>query len=191
MFAALAIAEARILLERNGRTGTIVQILARMPAFSLAVPALALATGWFLILHATGLVTLGAPVVVIVVNLLMALPFALRVIEPALLAHHEAHDRLAASLGLTGLARIGVLDWPVLRPAILAALGFSMALSLGDFGVMAIFGSDGFITLPALLFAKLGSYRSSEADAIALVLALVSLMLAWPAARLETRKDRA
>ena len=63
------------------------------------------------------------------------------------------------SLGLTGLTR-----W---RKSALAAtssqsalgLCFLFGLSLGDFGVVALFGSQDFLTLPYLLYQKLGSYR--------------------------------
>ena len=53
-----------------------------------------------------------------------------------------------------------------------------MALSLGDFGAVALFGGGGMETLPSLLFAKLGSYRTDDAAGIALYLTLLAAMLA-------------
>jgi thiamine transport system permease protein len=52
-----------------------------------------------------------------------------------------------------------------------------MALSLGDLGVVALFGSQSLVTLPALLYARLGAYRMEEAEGIAALLAGLVLAL--------------
>ena len=51
-----------------------------------------------------------------------------------------------------------------------AAFAYAMALSLGDLGVVTLFGSDALVTLPALLYEKLGAYRVGEADGVAALL---------------------
>ncbi len=173
----------------NGKTmAAIVGLLGSVPAFAILMPTLVLATGWFLLLQAIGLADDAGPVIVILINMLMAMPFSIRVLGPALATHHRAHDRLAASLRLTGLARLWLLDWPCLKIPLVTAFFFATALSLGDLGAIAVFGSDAFMTLPALLHAKLGSYRSNDAAAIALVLAALALVLSLPAAWLESSR---
>ena len=72
-----------------------------------------------------------------------------------------------------------------MRGALLTAFSFAAALSLGDLGAVALFGSDGFITLPALLYASLGSYRSTDAAGLSLILAAVCLVLTLPSVRLD------
>ncbi len=166
---------------RLGSNRPLASALGFIPSAALLVPTLALATGWFMILQYFRLSERAGPILVVVINMLMAMPFTMRILEPAIIAHHHAHDRLAASLDITGLARLRVLDWPCLKAMVIAALSFGMALSMGDLGAIAIFGSDGFITLPALLAAKLGSYRSQDAAGIALILAFIALALARPA----------
>jgi thiamine transport system permease protein len=49
------------------------------------------------------------------------------------------------------------------------------AASLGDLTAVTFFGSQGLITLPALIYAQIGSYRTEAAAATALVLSLFSL----------------
>jgi ABC-type sulfate transport system permease component len=49
-----------------------------------------------------------------------------------------------------------------------------LALSLGDLGAIALFGSDRIITLPWLLYQKLGSYRTDDAAGLALLLGIAS-----------------
>jgi thiamine transport system permease protein len=118
-----------------------------------------------------------APVMVVAVNAAMAMPFAMRAIRPAYEAAGDRHDRLAAQLGIGGWNRLRLIDWPALRRPVMTALMFAMALSLGDLGVIALFGSDAVQTLPYLLLASMGSYRTADAAGIALLLGLVCLAL--------------
>lgn len=152
----------------------------RLPEFMLLVPPLALGSGWFLILHRAGTAEGAGPYLVVLVNMCMALPFASRVITPELTTHLQRTGRLAASLGIAGLGRFRLIDWPVLRGPLLTAFAFAAALSLGDLGAIALFGSDDFVTLPSLLYASLGSYRSTDAAGLSLILAVLCLLLTLP-----------
>ena len=49
----------------------------------------------------------------------------------------------------------------MLRRPLLTGFAFAMALSLGDLGVIALFGSDSVQTLPYLLLERMGSYRTT------------------------------
>jgi thiamine transport system permease protein len=143
----------------------------------LLVPPIVLATGWFLALRPFGDATRFAPAVIVCINALMALPFVIRVLEPAYAVHTRRNDRLAASLGLAGLSRLRLVDWPGLRKPLFTALSFAMALSLGDLGAVALFGSDSLVTLPWLVYGRLGSYRTNDADGLAFILGLICLAL--------------
>ncbi|NLR99359.1 thiamine/thiamine pyrophosphate ABC transporter permease ThiP [Rhizobium sp. P38BS-XIX] len=143
----------------------------------LLVPPIVLATGWFLALRPLGDPSEFAAILIIIINALMALPFVIRVIEPAYAVHRRRTERLAASLGLHGMSRFRLIDWPGLRKPFFTALSFAMALSLGDLGAVALFGSSSLMTLPWLVYSKLGSYRTNDADGYALILGLVCLLL--------------
>src|SRR5690606_3627819 len=124
-----------------------------------------------------GLVFAVAPLMVVCVNAVMAMPFAIRAIRPAYDAASARHERLAASLGIAGINRLRLIDWPVLRRPLFMAMAFAMALSLGDLGVIALFGSDSVQTLPYLLLARMGSYRTADAAGLALFLGVICLAL--------------
>jgi thiamine transport system permease protein len=181
-------ARAAASLSARGAPGA--SSLFRLPEFMLLIPPLALGSGWFLILHQLGLAEGAGPVFVVLVNMCMALPFAVRAIAPELTTHLKRTGRLAASLGVTGLARFRLIDWPVLRGPLLTAFSFAAALSLGDLGAVALFGSDDFITLPALLYASLGSYRSTDAAGLSLILGAICLLLTLPSVRLDRPATR-
>ncbi|MGL4198722.1 MAG: thiamine/thiamine pyrophosphate ABC transporter permease [Allorhizobium sp.] len=169
------IASAR---QRSAGTTLISLALAMVSSLVLLVPTSVLATGWFLALRPRGEIATFAPYVVAGINALMALPFAVRVLEPAYREHRARTGRLAESLGLSVGQRWRRVDWPVLQRPFRTALAFAMALSLGDLGAVALFGSENIATLPALIYAQMGSYRSTDADGLALLLGLICLVLA-------------
>jgi thiamine transport system permease protein len=115
---------------------------------------------------------------VALINMLMALPLAMRVLEPAFTSHFLRTGRLSASLGLQGWTRLRFADLPVLWRPLLMAFSFAMALSLGDLGAVALFGSENFVTLPWLVYSNMGSYRTNDAAGYAFLLGVVCLLLA-------------
>ncbi len=144
----------------------------------LLVPPVVLGSGWFLLLRPFGDVSIFAPALVCAINTLMALPFVMRVLEPAFITHQARSRRLSASLGLSGFSRLRLVDWPVLWRPVAMALSFAMALSLGDLGAVALFGSESFVTLPWLVYSNMGSYRTNDAAGYAFILGVICLLLA-------------
>ncbi|WP_137129297.1 thiamine/thiamine pyrophosphate ABC transporter permease [Rhizobium sp. FY34] len=152
-------------------------LLSAQSSLVLLVPPVVLGTGWFLLVRPVFEVSRAAPLLVAAINMLMALPFVIRVLAPAFETHARRTDRLAASLNISGLARLRLIDWPILRRPLAMALSFAMALSLGDLGAVALFGSQDLVTLPWLVYSRLGSYRTNDADGLALILGLICLIL--------------
>ncbi|MEM9104047.1 MAG: thiamine/thiamine pyrophosphate ABC transporter permease [Pseudomonadota bacterium] len=143
----------------------------------LLVPPIVLGAGWFILLRNRVDPFAAAPIIVIMINAMMALPFVVRVLEPAHTTHMARTARLSASLGISGRARLRIVDWPGMRRAFLLAAAFAMALSLGDLGAIALFGSQDVITLPYLLLQRMGSYRTNDAAGLALILGMICLLL--------------
>ena len=144
-------------------------------AIVLVVPPTVLGAGWFLALRGTGAVFSAAPVMIVTVNAAMALPFTMRVVGPAWARHAARTDRLARALGMGGASKLARLDWPAMRGAVALAFAFALSLSLGDLGVVALFGSQDWTTLPLLLLQRMGAYRTDDAAGLALILATLCL----------------
>ncbi|WP_052161701.1 thiamine/thiamine pyrophosphate ABC transporter permease [Hoeflea sp. BAL378] len=156
-------------------------------SLTLLVPPVVLGAGWFLMLGG-GAGQLLAPLsVIVLINALMALPFVIRVIEPAHASAMERNGRLALSLGITGFNRIRQIDIPAMLAPLATGFVFAVALSLGDLGAIALFGSDRIVTLPWLLYQKLGSYRTADAAGLALLLGAATMVLMIIADRLGAR----
>tara|TARA_R110002050_G_scaffold28530_5_gene73443 strand:- start:11687 stop:13300 length:1614 start_codon:yes stop_codon:yes gene_type:complete len=157
-------------------------------SLTLLVPPVVLGAGWFLMLGG-GAGQLIAPLCVIVlINALMALPFVMRVIEPAHMSAMERNGRLALSLGITGINRLWQIDIPAMLTPMATGFVFAMALSLGDLGAIALFGSNRIVTLPWLLYQKLGSYRTADAAGLALLLGVTTMALMVIGDRLGNRR---
>ncbi len=145
----------------------------------LMIPAVVLSTGLFIMfMPFTDVFALG-PWLVVLVNALMALPYVLRTLSAPMQLVVRQYDRLADSLGVRGLHRLRLVEWPLLRRPLAQAAALSMILSLGDLGAIAMFGSQELTTLPWLLYQQLGSYRLTEAAATALLLLMLCFSLFW------------
>jgi len=175
----LVSARRAVLLRRPGVSGAGAFFAAMGGASSLVllVPPIVLATGWFLALRSFSDVSAATPLLIVAINALMSLPFVMRVLEPAFIVHKRRTQKLAASLGVTGWVQLRLIDMPALFKPMLTAFSFAMALSLGDLGAVALFGSDSFVTLPWLVYSRMGSYRTNDADGLALILGIVCLLL--------------
>jgi len=50
-----------------------------------------------------------------------------------------------------------------------------MGFSLGDLGVIALFGTEDFTTLPLAMYRALGAYRSNDAATIAALMLIITI----------------
>ncbi len=143
----------------------------------LIIPPLVLATGLFLLLRPRLGVADEGLALVALINAMMALPFVMQLLRGPLRNLDPASIRLADQLGIRGWYRWRWLHWPRLRRPLALSLAYGTGLSLGDFGVIALFGSPSAPTLPVLLYQQLGSYQIDAAAGTGLWLMMVLLAL--------------
>jgi thiamine transport system permease protein len=143
----------------------------------LAMPGIVLATGFFLLLNSTVGLPQSADGIVIFTNALMAIPYALKVLENPMLDVADRYGKLCQSLDITGLNRLRLIDLRALKIPLTQALAFACVLSIGDFGVVALFGNEDFRTLPFYLYQQIGSYRSQDGAVTALILLMLCFIL--------------
>ncbi|MHB1101442.1 MAG: ABC transporter permease family protein [Devosia sp.] len=142
----------------------------------LAVPAVVLALGFFLLVRGLGLdPALAAPAVVILANTLLALPFAVATLGPPLDAIAQSRGRLIRSLNLSGVRQFTQVEWPLIGREAGVVVALAFCFSLGDLGVIALFGTQDFATLPLLMVRALGAYRTHDAAAIAALMLCLTI----------------
>ena len=148
----------------------------------LMVPGLVIATGLFLTLRDLGWGLQSSYWIVVWVNAVMALPFVLRALMPVMYQQERRFRNIYLSLGIQSWARWR-LEWPLIRSSIAQAFGYALLLSLGDMGVIALFGSQGLVSLPLYLFQLIGSYQLEEGACVAVVLISLCLILFYCSSR--------
>ncbi|WP_323766929.1 thiamine/thiamine pyrophosphate ABC transporter permease ThiP [Antarctobacter sp.] len=167
---ALCMAWALPLASRRGE-------LLALPA--IAISPLVLGTGLFLIVRPfVNPFDMALPVTGLV-NALMALPFALRILRPEAEAVERDYGRLRATLRMTPLAWLRLVWMPRLRRPMGFAAGLTAALAMGDLGVIALFADPDRATLPLQVYRLMGSYQMEAAAGAALLLLMLSLGLFW------------
>ncbi|MGN6101113.1 MAG: hypothetical protein ACTHOR_08195 [Devosia sp.] len=163
------------------------------PAYAyLAVPAMVLALGFFLLVRGLGLTPERAgPFVVVIANSLLSLPFTAATLGPPLEAIAHGQGRLIRSLGLSGGRQFSLIEWPLIGRDVGVALALAFCFSLGDLGVISLFGTPNFTTLPLLLVEALSAYRNDDAGLMAAVMLLATVLAFWLFPPLVERLARA
>jgi thiamine transport system permease protein len=160
-----------------------------LPNTLLAIPPFALTAGLFLLIRHVADPAAAGLILLPLINGLAAVPFVYRAIAPRLMTAEERYGRLAASLGMAGFSKLAIMDWPLLKRPLAGGFALAMALSFGDFGIIALFGGPELRTLPYLLYERLGSYRLDEAASIGLLIVLAAFLLAHLSGRLSHAGD--
>lgn len=178
----LASSKRNFTLPHRLRSVPAANLLNAIQSFSallyLAFPALVMGLSFFLVArHMPGSINFWAIIALLTANTLMALPFAIAILAPAMEKTAGRYDRLAFSLGVSGLDRWRLVEWPLLRAEIGYVCSIAFCFSLGDLGVIALFGSQDIVTLPWLLYQKFGSYRTDDAAGIALIMLALTLFV--------------
>ena len=142
---------------------------------ALVASPLVIGTGLFIVLNPLVAPSTVALPVTALVNAAMALPFALRATLPPARQTEADFARLSAALGLSPGAHLRLILWPRLRAPLGFALGLGAALSIGDLGVIVLFGQTGTETLPLAMQRLMGAYRSEAAQGVAVLLLALAL----------------
>ena len=162
------------------RRGQVARNLAEgMGILGLATSPLVVGTGIFLMIFPFAHPMTFALPITASVNAMMALPFALRVLMPAVRETYADYLTLRCSLNLTRWVWLHRILLPRLRRPLGFAAGLAAALSMGDLGVIALFADPDLQTLPLMLYRLMGAYRMDQAAAVAVVLVAQSLALFW------------
>lgn len=143
------------------------------------IPPLVIGTGLFVLIAPRFNVFDWAIPIVILVNAIMGLPFAIRSLGPTMRQSKVRYQRLCESLDIQGWYRFKTVDWPLLRKPLGLAMALVTALAMGDLGVIALFGTPQTTTLPLLLYQQLGAYLMSEAAVTAAFLLGFCLLVFW------------
>jgi thiamine transport system permease protein len=117
------------------------------------------------------------PWMVPLAHTLVALPFVIRTLQPALATIPARLRQAAASLGASPFKVWQAVDWPILRRATLSAATFAFTISLGEFGATALISRPEYPTIPIAIYRFLsqpGGLNYGQAMAMATLLMVLA-----------------
>jgi thiamine transport system permease protein len=167
---------AALALARPGRLERVLDPLIMLPLGSSAVM---LGLGFIISFGAL----LVSPWMVPFAHTLVALPFVIRALQPAIASIPERLRQAAASLGASPLEVWKNIDLPILRRATLTAAIFAFTISLGEFGATLLISRPEYPTIPVAIerfLSQPGGLNYGQAMAMAtvlMVLTLISILL--------------
>jgi thiamine transport system permease protein len=167
-----------VALRRPGRVERLLDPLLMLP---LGASAVTLGLGFIVTfnkpLFGSDFVLLSSQVLVPIAHSLIALPFVIRSLQPALASIPESLHQAAASLGSTPRRIRREVDWPLVRRAVLSSAAFAFTISLGEFGATSLVYRPDHPTLPVAIFrflAQPGALNYGQAMAMATILMLIA-----------------
>lgn len=126
---------------------------------------------------------LSSPLLVPFAHTLVALPFVIRTLQPAIASIPQRLRQAASSLGASPWNVWKAIDFPILRRATLAAGTFAFTISLGEFGATLLISRPEYPTIPVAIerfLSQPGGLNYGQAVAMAtllMVLTLTSILL--------------
>jgi thiamine transport system permease protein len=120
-----------------------------------------------------------SPLLVPFAHTLVALPFVIRALQPAIASIPERLRQAAASLGASPVEVWKNIDLPILRRATLAAAIFAFTISLGEFGATLLISRPEYPTIPVAIerfLSQPGGLNYGQAMAMATILMLITLI---------------
>lgn len=122
---------------------------------------------------------IASPLIIPLAHTVIALPFVIRTLQPALASVPERLRQAAATLGASPLRVWQAVDWPILSRAVLAAATFAFTVSFGEFGAASLLARPDFPTLPvaiARFLSQPGGLNYGQAMAMSTLLMSVTLL---------------
>ena len=122
---------------------------------------------------------LTSPLLVPFAHTLVALPFVIRTLQPAIASIPQRLRQAASSLGASPLEVWKNIDLPILRRATLAAATFAFTISLGEFGATLLISRPEFPTIPVAIerfLSQPGGLNYGQAMAMGTILMLLTLI---------------
>jgi thiamine transport system permease protein len=157
-------------LAHPGRLEKLIDPVLMLP---LGASAVTLGLGFIVAFNRPPLNLLSSPWLLPLAHSMVALPFVIRSLQPALASIPQRYRQAAAILGASPLRAWFVVDWPIVARATLAAATFAFTISLGEFGATSLLVRPEYPTIPIAIYRFLsqpGGLNYGQAMAMATLL---------------------
>ena len=143
----------------------------------LGTSAVTLGLGFIVALDQPPLDLRASPALIPIAHTLVAFPFVVRSLTPALRSIQPRVRQAAAVLGASPILGARHVDLPLVGRALLVAAAFAFTISLGEFGATALIARPEYPTIPLMIFRFLsqpGALNYGQALALSSILMVVT-----------------
>jgi thiamine transport system permease protein len=144
---------AYLLARDRGRLARLLDPIFLLP---LGASAVTLGFGYILALGRPPLDLIASPILVPIAHTLVAFPFVVRTLLPALRRLNPDWREAAAVLGASPWRVWAEVELPIVGRALLVAAVFAFTVSMGEFGATLLITRPEFPTMPVVIFRLLG-----------------------------------
>jgi thiamine transport system permease protein len=159
------------------RSSTLNQVLDPLLMLPLGTSAVTLGLGFIVALDHPPLNLRASPLLVPLAHTLVAFPFVVRSLTPALRSISPRLRQAAQVMGATPRQVLRYVDLPLVGRAILVAATFAFTISIGEFGATALVARPEYPTIPLVIFRKLsqpGALNYGQALALSTILMTIT-----------------
>lgn len=175
---------ARTLVLRN-RLTKVYDLILMLP---LGTSAVTLGLGFLLVFNKPPIDVRSFPLLIPIAHSLVALPFVVRILLPAMQSFPQIYKQSAAVLGASPWKVWWLVEFPILSPAFLSAGIFSFTISIGEFGATTFLVRADLPTIPIAIYRFLsqpGTLNYGQAMAMATILMVICSLAIFIVERLH------
>ncbi|MGE5222231.1 MAG: ABC transporter permease, partial [Omnitrophica WOR_2 bacterium] len=159
--------------NENSRLNRMIDPILMLP---LGTSAVTLGLGFIVALDHPPLDLRASPVLVPLAHTLVAFPFVVRSLTPALRSIRPRLRQAAGTLGASPRQVLHTIDLPMIGRALLVAATFAFTISLGEFGATALVARPEYPTVPLAIYrfiSQPGASNYGQALALSTILMVV------------------
>jgi thiamine transport system permease protein len=161
--------------EERSRLNKVLDPILMLP---LGTSAVTLGLGFIIALAHPPLDLRASPIIIPIAHTLVAFPFVVRSLTPAVRSIQPRLRHAAAVLGASPRQVIRHIDLPIVGKALLVAATFAFTISIGEFGATSLISRPEFPTVPVVIYRLLsrpGAMNYGQALALSTILMGVTI----------------
>ena len=165
-----------VLLVLNHKNILLQQLIFLLSSSIIIISPIIFSLGYFIILNDLRYILFFKYSVIILINCIFLIPFALLILFNNLKNIYLNYLDIKLSFRISLINYFRIL-FPLIKKNCLYVFSFSTVITFGDFTIISFFKDQNFETLPSYLFRLISVYRFNEATFVAGFILMISLII--------------
>jgi thiamine transport system permease protein len=163
-------------LARDSQS-TLNRVMDPLLMLPLGTSAVTLGLGFIVALNQPPLNLRASPILIPIAHTLVAFPFVIRSLTPAIRSIRPRLRQAASVMGASPWQTIRFIDLPLVARALLVAATFAFTISMGEFGATALIARPEYPTIPIMIYrfiSQPGALNYGQAMALSTILMAIT-----------------